>query len=119
MGARRGPPLVLGNDDRALALIETLDTANPPDMIPATGLTDITVRWSLTETGAAVHASLQKTAAELGNSGYYTAVMAGADLDTHLGSYVGQTVYRIWANAGNNIKNRVTAHLVVAAVGPA
>jgi hypothetical protein len=109
----RGPPLFLkGNDDRPLMYVHQLDTANPPARIKATGLTGLTFRISASKDGAAIDATLQKNATELGTTGYYTCVLEGSDIITYLTAYAGQDVHQVFGNGADinvNLVRKVLA----------
>jgi len=56
----------------------------------------LTVRLAATPTGAAIDATLQKALAERASlAGTFFAVIAGADINTKLASFVGKSVWEI------------------------
>lgn len=106
-----GQPLYLdGNDDLCRKQLTRLNTTSGVTE-PATGLTGLEFRISLTDDGAAVHASLEQAAAEIGTSGEYFATLAGADIEAHLTAHVGRTVYEIFGDGAS--VNIVTARRVL------
>lgn len=89
-----------GNDDRPMVYLDTVDTANPPNRIAAVGISGLTFRWSATADGTAIDGTLSKSAADLGN-GYYSCVMEGSDITSHLSTYAGKFVYQVFGDGGN------------------
>lgn len=103
--------LSLSADHAAIVDIET-PSATTGEPSAAAGLSGVSCYLAATRTGAAIHDSLSRPAAELaGMPGRYRADHDLADLATHLQPYVGRTVWEVWARAGDllaAIPRRVT-----------
>lgn len=97
----RAEPIYLdGNDDEPQHAVTRRNATTGADEA-ATGLTGLTFRLSATRNGAAIDASLSKTATERSTTGIYYATFEGADLATYLAAYVGRNVYQIFGDASN------------------
>jgi len=108
----RGAPLYLGgNDDEPEKLVRQKN-AGTGALEVATGLVGLTFRLAATESGGAIHASLNKVATERGVTGKYFAIFEGTDLATHLAPFVGGDVFEVFGN-GQDV-NYVTRRAVVA-----
>lgn len=68
---------------------------------PATGLAGLTGRLSLTDAGAAIHATMSVALSERGSTGIYFGVLQGDDLRTQLLTLVGSTVYEVFGDGTN------------------
>jgi hypothetical protein len=70
---------------------------------PAAGLTGLSFRFSATDGGTAIHASLQVNATERsGTPGTYFAVCQGDDLRAQLAaSYIGKVIYEVFGDGTN------------------
>lgn len=64
---------------------------------PATGLSSLTARLSLTDGGAAIHSTLNVALIERGATGIYSGVMLGPDLQTQLNALAGTVIYEVFA----------------------
>jgi hypothetical protein len=63
---------------------------------PATGLSGLTCRLSLTDGGAAINGALNVNAAERGTTGIYSGIFAGSDLRTYLTA--GTVIYEVFGD---------------------
>lgn len=108
----RGKPLYLGgNDDEPEKLVRRKN-AGTGALEVATGLVGLSFKLAATETGAAIHSSLNKAATERGATGKYFAIFEGTDLVAQLGAFVGQDVFEVFGNGAD--VNYVTRREVVA-----
>lgn len=107
----RGDDLYLdGNDDEPEHTL-TRKNATTGAVEPATGLSGLTFRLSLTRNGAAINATLSKTAAERGTLGIYYATFDGSDLTAQLASYAGRPIFQIFGD-GLNINYSLARRVV-------
>jgi hypothetical protein len=96
----RGRPIYLnGNDDEPEHVLTRKAAATGVEE-PAAGLTGLTFYLAATPGGAAIHASVSKSATERGVLGVYFAIFEGADLQTQLNSatYKGKDIYQRFGN---------------------
>ena len=68
---------------------------------PATGLAGLIARLSLTDAGAAIHATMSVSLTERGSTGIYSGVIQGDDLRTQLLSLVGSIIYEVFGDGTN------------------
>lgn len=68
---------------------------------PATGLTGLSARLSLTDAGAAIHATMSVNLTERGATGIYAGVIQGDDLRTQLAALVGTVLYEVFGDGTN------------------
>jgi hypothetical protein len=68
---------------------------------PATGLVGLTCRLSVTDGGAAIHATMSVALTERGVTGLYYGVIQGDDLRTQLLTLVGTTIYEVFGDGTN------------------
>lgn len=107
--------LYLDNDDEPETAITRKNTTTGV-VEAAAGLT-VTVHLSLSKDGAAIDASLNKSATErTSKAGTYFAIFEGSDLRTHLAAQVENVLYYVWLS-GSDIKAnepvKVTAERVI------
>jgi hypothetical protein len=72
---------------------------------PATGLSGLVVRISLTDGGVAIHTDLSIPIAERGATGIYFGVLDGDKLRTHLASLLGTIVYEVMGDGTNVLRS--------------
>jgi len=92
--------LNIGSDFEFILTLTKRLTGTATTRTPATGLTGVTGRLSLTPTGAAIGTSTAALA-EDGVTGIYTGVLDSTTLTTDLTASLGRLVYAICSKAGD------------------
>jgi hypothetical protein len=99
------PNIYLDGNDKVERFALTTPDSDTGDDEAATGLTGLTVHYSLTRGGAAVHASLTKSLTEYsGTLGTYHATMDGADITTRLANKGGTRIFAVLADSAGHVK---------------
>lgn len=93
-------PVYLDNDAEYEYALRRKNT-NTGALEAATGIGGLSCRLSATDGGAAINAALSVNATERGSLGIYYGVFQGTDLRTYLASFIGQTIYEVFLDAGN------------------
>lgn len=93
-----------GNDKHEMFDLTTPSSTTGEDSA-ATGLSGLTVHYSLAKDGAAIHADLTASLTEYSETpGRYWTTMTGSAIATRLADYAGRRIFAVVKNGGVNVQ---------------
>lgn len=99
------PNIYLDGNDKHEAFDLTTPSTTTGEPVAATGLTGLTVHYSLTRSGATIHADVSKSLAEYASTpGRYHATQTGASITARLGSLGGERIYAVIKNGAGTVQ---------------
>jgi hypothetical protein len=97
--------LYLDGNDKVEQFALTTPNALTGEDEAATGLTGLTIHYTLTQGGSAIHADVTKTLAEYADTlGTYHATMPGVSITTYLANKGGTRVFAVLKDSSGTVK---------------